>query len=372
MSLHKVPLFAWAIFITAILLLLSLPVLAGEPIIVPALNLAVCLELLNLKFTFKNIILDQNLLWTILPVFLNKDNSQVTWQNFMFVRNLNDCAPRLSHKNYISDFGSYLTGLIEGDGTIVVPITERSTKGKFNYASIQIAFPLKDFPLVIFIQIIIEHGSIHKKKHSASYILTINNLDGLIKVVSLINGNIRTPKIHDLNELVKYINKKTSKNLFEIKPLDDSDLFSNAWLTGFIEADGSFQVRTSLKSKYIRLGVSFELTQARKNHDGFSSEKFISKIAKFLFVKLNNIRDISKHPQYRVRTSTLESNLKLKEYLLLYPLIGTKYLDFIDWSEILIYFKLKTEKQHVKEICNLKSQINNERTNFNWDHLKTN
>ena len=29
MSLHKLPLFAWAIFVTAILLLLSLPVLAG-------------------------------------------------------------------------------------------------------------------------------------------------------------------------------------------------------------------------------------------------------------------------------------------------------------------------------------------------------
>jgi len=40
MSLHKLPLFVWAIFVTAILLLLALPVLAGKLNVVPALNLA--------------------------------------------------------------------------------------------------------------------------------------------------------------------------------------------------------------------------------------------------------------------------------------------------------------------------------------------
>lgn len=47
MSLHKLPLFVWAIFVTAILLLLSLPVLAGA--LVPALNLAVCWNILYFK-----------------------------------------------------------------------------------------------------------------------------------------------------------------------------------------------------------------------------------------------------------------------------------------------------------------------------------
>jgi len=47
MSLHKLPLFVWAIFITAILLLLALPVLAGK--LVPALNSAICWKQLYLN-----------------------------------------------------------------------------------------------------------------------------------------------------------------------------------------------------------------------------------------------------------------------------------------------------------------------------------
>jgi len=43
MGMHKLPLFVWAIYVTAILLLLSLPVLAGG--IVPALNLANCWDI---------------------------------------------------------------------------------------------------------------------------------------------------------------------------------------------------------------------------------------------------------------------------------------------------------------------------------------
>ena len=57
------------------------------------------------------------------------------------------------------NFSSYLAGLIEGDGTIHVPKTERSSKGNLNYPSIQIVFHLKDLPLALLIQKEIDHGS---------------------------------------------------------------------------------------------------------------------------------------------------------------------------------------------------------------------
>jgi hypothetical protein len=92
--------------------------------------------------------------------------------------------------------------LIEGDGSIIVPETERSAKGRINYPSIKIVFHLKNLPLALMIQKEIKNGSLSRKKGINAYVLTIDNYDGLILLTSLINGYMRTPKIYSLYNLI--------------------------------------------------------------------------------------------------------------------------------------------------------------------------
>ncbi len=107
-------------------------------------------------------------------------------------------------------FSYYLTGLIEGDGTIIVPKSKRSEKGRVNYPSIQIAFQLHDLPLALLIMKELNFGSLARKKGVNAYILTINDHAGLLHLIHIINGKMRTPKIHSFYDLIDWYNLKDS------------------------------------------------------------------------------------------------------------------------------------------------------------------
>ena len=130
----------WAIFITDILLLLSLPVLAGKLFILPALNLAIYWELL---YVHKCIWQSIGKIWISdsYKFFRDYTPKYINYRNYSTQENLENYNSNKDISN--SSFASYLTGLIEGDGTIVVPKNLWSPKSKLNYPSIQIVFHLK-------------------------------------------------------------------------------------------------------------------------------------------------------------------------------------------------------------------------------------
>jgi len=273
-----------------------------------------------------------------------------------------------SFENINSNFSSYLAGLIEGDGTIYVPKLERSSKGKLNYPSIQIAFDLRDFPLAQVIQQKLKHGSLSRKKGVNAYVLTINNFEGILLIVNLINGYMRTPKIISLLNLINWLNKRFD---IEIKKesLDSSTVDSNSWLAGFIDANGHFSVRTSLLSKYSKIECKFELSQRQIDHNKEDNFLFLNVIAEFLNTTVKSIRITKPKPEYRVRTVNLKGNLNLINYLNKYPLFSSKYLNYKDWIKVLKYFELKKHTKSIEEIINIKLNMNDKRKEFNWDHL---
>lgn len=169
----------------------------------------------------------------------------------------------LNKRNYSTTYnnnqlGPYLAGLIEGDGSILVP----SKEGKW-LPYIEIVFDIKDFKLIQKIQSILGGGYITIRPNGNSGRLTIKKKDILLNLILLINGHMRTPKMEALHRLIEWFNNKYDTNI-PLLGMDTEPLNNSSWLSGFLEADGSFYFNYKLNKDGIPIGIVYYLRISQK------------------------------------------------------------------------------------------------------------
>lgn len=269
-------------------------------------------------------------------------------------------------------FNSYLAGLFEGDGHIWFP--KENTK-KIQNPRFCITFGLKNEPLAKKLLVLIGYGFIKYKIKDNACVLVISPVKGLKKIIKYINGELRTPKINQLHNLIDWINKNHSSNIIKL-PIKKGNLNKDNWLSGFIDADGSFSIQhTKIENKAKKRKISCRLRLEQKIYEPVSKNSYfevLKEITKFLNCNLKTRKQISTGNEYYIITAYSNKSLSIiLAYFSFFPLYSSKYLDYKDWEKAatLILEKNHYTKQGILKIDSLKNSMNLKRTYFNWDHL---
>lgn len=140
-------------------------------------------------------------------------------------------------------------------------------------------------------------------------------------------------------------------------------LAENGWLSGFIDGDGHFHLRTS-KNK---IGNEFYLEQG-------DLEIFLG-IGSLLGVE---VKSRGKSGLLRLRTASFLTNKKVISYLEDWPLFTSNYLDYLDWKKAFdshLEWKANTIKiltaPHYDIFLSFKKRMNDNRSHFDWSHLQS-
>lgn len=235
------------------------------------------------------------------------------------------------------DFGHYLAGLIDGDGHFSKSL------------QLVVVFNELDASLAYFIKKKIGFGNIYKVKNKKAIILVISNRTGLLKVINLINGKIRTEnKLNQINNNI--LTNPYFNSITDFKLNLDTEL-KNYWLSGFSDADASFQIKLVNRNNR-------NLTEVRLNFQiDQKNENLLILIKNYLG---GNIWYRKSQDTYYYGSTSFGSAKKVINYFDQYHLLSSKHVNYLKWRKayIIIQDKNHLTDSGLKKIINLKNSMN--------------
>lgn len=278
---------------------------------------------------------------------------------------------RKLHTGTYDQLGYYLAGLIEGDGSIILRKGEREKTSP----KIVFTFAKSEIPMYERLQQILNTGVISTEKTGVCK-YSITNADAVAKTINLVNGKFRTPKIQALYKAIDNLNKWRGFNIVKL-PLDTSSIDSNAWLAGFIDTYGNFSIK--LTGSYGsddsesrgRVRCVFTINQSLLNRvTGESNVSFMTEVANLFQVNLLHKFEKSSYSRGSVNTISFfsqsdKTHYIITAYLARFPLMTSKYLNYLSFFIGLAYLGKRLTREEVLEIRAIKSSMNKNRTYFN-------
>jgi hypothetical protein len=259
------------------------------------------------------------------------------------VKSVSDHVPK--HYKPVNDeqLGHYLAGLIDGDGHFN------------NTPQLVIVFSSADAFLAFYLKKRIGFGNVRKVKDKNAYLFIISNKEGILTVIKLINGKLRTESKFDqvINNVLKN-NRCFDHNL--TFTFNESKDFNNHWLAGFSDADASFQVKIirRLNKKNPEVRLNYQIDQKK--------DEILILIRDFIG---GNIGYRKSQDTYYYGSISFGSARNVINYFDKFNLQSRKHVSYLRWRKV---YRLIQNREHLTEkgfnkIISIKNLINRHEEN---------
>lgn len=317
MTLHKMPLFVWAMLFQAIIIIMAMPVLRG------AITMILTDRNFNTSFfdpagggdpvlyehLFFLKLYSVPVLLIVAPLINNKFNFD------KFLTEYKNLYPNLPRPN--KNFLEWLIGFTEGDGSFTT-----TTRGVPIYVITQ---STKDIQILKYIQRTLGFGHIMKQGKTTSRFV-VKNKNDLLLIILLFNGNLVFPlRQRKFNLFLERYNEYSIRHNLPIIPFI-SDIIkptiNDYWLRGLTDAEGCFTC--SILNK----GYHFQFLLAQLGLNNYPTLLHLRELLG------GRVSPHSKVNVFELRVYGIKNMEILFKYFDRHPLLTNKSLSYKIWKEI--------------------------------------